>query len=180
MLYSILSLVSTILLLLVVPLALILLAAFLLDAYEQRKLNLRRAARDSYWVESWRAEMERMRAWERELDAFARSLTARETLLLQTFLCRHPSYKRIVYRRELCFYPHFSMSVLDTDWDRLRNLKTRQDAGPSMHDVITAALASFQEELALFRMRQEFAEKVLSRRLPCGDCCRAVAGAMTL
>ena len=187
MLYSILSeiskIVSTIfwaLATLALPLALILLAAFLLDAYEQRKLNLRRAARDRYWVEYWRAEMARMRAWERELDAFARSLKPRETLLLQTFLCRHPSYTRIVYRRELCFYPHFSMSVLDTDWDRPYNLKTRQDAGPSMHEVITAALASFLEELALFRMRQEFAEKVLSRRLPCGDCCGAVAGAMTL
>ncbi len=125
-------------------------------------------------------QVERQRqAWERELDAFALSLTTEETRMLAMFLSSHHNYRRICYNRKVSFEPLFSISILETDWGRTRNFKTRQML-PSMHEVITAALASFQEKLALFRMRQEFAEKVLSRRLPCGDCCRAVAGAMTL
>jgi hypothetical protein len=99
--------------------------------------------------------------------------------MLAKFLRSHHHYRRICYGRELSFEPRFSISILDTDWSSMRALSTRHKM-PSMHEVITAALASFQQDLALFRMCKEFAEKVLRRRLPCDDCCEAVVDALTL
>jgi hypothetical protein len=140
---------------------------------EDRENALRRAEVRRHWFQEDQDDMARMRACKCELDAFARSLTTDETRMLAKFLCSHHDYKRICYRRELKFEPSFSISILDTDW-----LKRKQK--PSLHEVITAALASFQQELAHIRMCKKFAQNVLRWRLPCDDCCEAVVHALTL
>ncbi len=139
----------------------------------------RTSAGDRYFFEEDRNDMARKRAWKRELDVFAHSLTTDETRMLSKFLCSHHDYKRICYGRELKFEPSFSISILDTDWCRFRFLELRRRQNPSLHEVITAALASFQKELAVFRERKQVSAQVLSRFLP-EDCCEAVVALLTL
>lgn len=149
------------------------------SALQERARQQRVAARDRQNYEDWLETMGKIRAFDREQEAFALSLTPDETLLLQTFLLRHPSYRAISYRRQISFVPQFSIAITDYDLYSGRDLKTRQET-PSMAERITDVLDSFKKELCLLRMRKEFVKEHLHKRLPCYDCCNAVAAALAL
>lgn len=144
-----------------------------------RARQQRIAARDRQNYEDWLETIGKIRAFDRERVAFALSLTPDETLLLQTFLSRHPSYREISYRRQISFVPHFFIAITDYDLYSGRNPRTRQKT-PSMAERITDVLDSFKKELCLLRMRKEFVKQHLHKRLPCQDCCHAVAAALAL
>jgi hypothetical protein len=147
--------------------------------FQDRARQQRIAARDRQNYEDWLEKLAQIRAFDRQQNAFALSLTPDETLLLQTFLLRHPSYKEISYRRQISFVPLFSIAITDSDFLSGRDLRTRQKT-PSMAHRITDELASFKDELCLLRMRKEFVKKHFCTLLPCHDCCNAVVERLAL
>ncbi len=153
--------------------------SFISSALREYARQQRVAARDRQNYEYWLEVVTKIRAFDAQQQAFALSLTPSETLFLQAFLLRHPTYKAISYRRRISFVPQFSIAITDDDFMSRRNLKTRQKE-PSIAECITDALASFKDELCLLRMRTEFVKKHFYNVLPCHDCCDAVVQRLAL
>lgn len=137
--------------------------------YQKQKRQQFIAVRDRQNVEHWLEKIAQVNAFHHTLKAFTVSFTSDEMLRLQTFLKRHPSYESICKGRQVSFEEGFSMTITYFDFLSGRDPKTGRQK-PSMHQVIFDALASFNEELVIFRAHKEFVENDLYKRLPCRDC----------